>query len=68
MEGEVQHASAREFRALLQGAGFTQMTQTVFGGPAPFLLTEGVAKSGTTAVVRPWAGIAVTTRTGVMSQ
>jgi SAM-dependent methyltransferase len=68
VEGEVQHASAREFRALFQGAGFTQMTQTVFHGPAPFLLTEGAAKSRTTAVARPWAGIADTTRTGVMSQ
>jgi ubiquinone/menaquinone biosynthesis C-methylase UbiE len=43
VEGDVHHASARRFRELFAGAGFTTVTQRVFRGPAPFLLSEGVA-------------------------
>ncbi len=44
-EGEVRHASARDVRDLFKRAGFAQMTQRVYHGPAPFLLTEGVASA-----------------------
>jgi SAM-dependent methyltransferase len=67
VEGDVRHASARDIRELLRGAGFAQTTQQVYHGPAPFLLTEGVARPGTAVGVRPWAGITAATRTGVMS-
>jgi hypothetical protein len=44
VEGAVHHASARRFRDLLSQAGFGSTTQRVHRGPAPFLLTEAVAK------------------------
>jgi SAM-dependent methyltransferase len=68
VEGDVRHASARDFRKLFRDAGFAQLSQEIHHGPAPFLLTEGVARPGASAAGRPWAGIAVTARTGVRSQ
>ena len=68
VEGEVRHASARHFRELLHGAGFAQMTQKVYHGPAPFLLTEAVARPAGTLGMRPWTGITTATLRGVMSQ
>jgi ubiquinone/menaquinone biosynthesis C-methylase UbiE len=66
VEGEVRHASARDLRHLFDEAAFTQTTQKVYHGPAPFLLTEGIATPSTTAGVGRWAGVTATTRTGVM--
>lgn len=43
VEGAVHHASASTMRALFSQAGFPTVTQKVHRGPAPFLLTEGVA-------------------------
>jgi SAM-dependent methyltransferase len=68
VEGDVRHASAGDIRGLLRGAGFAQMTQKVYQGPAPFLLTEGVAMPGTTVGAGRWAGVTATTRTGAMSR
>jgi SAM-dependent methyltransferase len=51
VEGDVHHASARRFRELFDGAGFASVTQRVFRGPAPFLLSEGVR--GTLSAVKP---------------
>jgi ubiquinone/menaquinone biosynthesis C-methylase UbiE len=44
VEGAVHHASAFRFRDLLANAGFRETSQKVHRGPAPFLLTEGVAR------------------------
>ena len=44
VEGHVHHASARRVRELLAGAGFGEAVQKVHRGPAPFLLTEAVAR------------------------
>lgn len=46
MEGEVHHASARRFRELFHGAGFTSVRQQARLGLAPFLLTIGTAHKG----------------------
>jgi ubiquinone/menaquinone biosynthesis C-methylase UbiE len=43
VEGEVLHASARRVRDLFERAGFVETAQRVHRGPAPFLITEGVA-------------------------
>jgi ubiquinone/menaquinone biosynthesis C-methylase UbiE len=43
LEGAVHHASGREFRTLFAQAGLTEITQKIHRGPAPFILTEGVA-------------------------
>jgi ubiquinone/menaquinone biosynthesis C-methylase UbiE len=67
VEGEVRHVSGRDVRDLFQGAGFIQMSQRVYHGPAPFLLTEGVTGPARTAGGRPWAGVTATSRTGVMT-
>ena len=42
-EGDVHHASARRFRDLFRAAGFSQVTQKVHRGFAPFLLSEAKA-------------------------
>jgi SAM-dependent methyltransferase len=68
VEGEVRHASARDFRTMFHKAGFSQLTQTVYRGPAPFLLTEGVARLAATLSTRPWNGITTSTLTGALSQ
>src|SRR5262249_36885885 len=43
VEGEVHHASAKQFRELFAGAGLKAVAQRVYRGPAPFLITEAVA-------------------------
>ncbi len=43
VEGAVHHASARRFRELTTAAGFSEIQQKVYRGPAPFLLTEATA-------------------------
>ena len=68
VEGEVRHASAPDVRDLFRGAGFAQMNQTIYHGPAPFLLTEGVARPGKTAGRRRSTGVSAANRTGVMAQ
>jgi ubiquinone/menaquinone biosynthesis C-methylase UbiE len=68
VEGEVHHVSAPGVRALLRDAGFGQTTQKIYHGPAPFLLTESVARPNARMAERPWAGVHVTTPTGVMAQ
>jgi ubiquinone/menaquinone biosynthesis C-methylase UbiE len=68
VEGEVRHVSGRDLRQLLHGAGFDQMTQNVYHGPAPFLLTEGLVRPGMPAGVGRWADVTATSRTGVMSR
>ena len=42
-EGDVHHASARQFRNLFAAAGLAEVTQKIHRGPAPFILTEAVA-------------------------
>jgi ubiquinone/menaquinone biosynthesis C-methylase UbiE len=68
VEGEVRHASGGDVRQMLHGAGFGQMTQKVYHGPAPFLLTEGRVRLGTPAGVGRWADVTATSRMGVVSQ
>jgi ubiquinone/menaquinone biosynthesis C-methylase UbiE len=70
VEGDVRHASAREFRKLFRTAGFSQIAQTIHGGPAPFLLTEGVAGSVKSAFTSPKVSvtIAASSGAGVMRQ
>jgi SAM-dependent methyltransferase len=68
LEGDVRHASTRDVRELLRGAGFGRMIQTVHHGPAPFLLTEAVAGPGTAADTRRRAGVIAASRMGAMSQ
>ena len=53
VEGAVHHASARQFRELFAQAGFHAVAQKVYRGPAPFLLTEGVAAEPVTAIHPP---------------
>jgi ubiquinone/menaquinone biosynthesis C-methylase UbiE len=43
VEGDVHHASARQFRNLFAAAGLAEITQKIHRGPAPFILTEAVA-------------------------
>jgi hypothetical protein len=50
-EGDVHHASARKFRELFRAAGFSQVTQKVHRGFAPFLLSE--AKADKAAIPAP---------------
>ena len=68
VEGDVRHASARELRRLFHGTGFTSIVQNVYHGPAPFLLTEGVAGSGASPIFRPRGSVSATNRTGVMAK
>lgn len=42
VEGEVHHASARQFRELFEQAGLSRPKQFVRYGPAPFILNEGL--------------------------
>ncbi|WP_152050477.1 class I SAM-dependent methyltransferase [Tautonia marina] len=48
VEGNVHHCSRARMRDLFANAGFVETEQTVHRGPAPFLLTEGLARSATT--------------------
>ena len=52
VEGDVRHASARQFRELMTQAGLKAVAQRVYRGPAPFLLTEAIA-AGPVLVVPP---------------
>jgi ubiquinone/menaquinone biosynthesis C-methylase UbiE len=53
VEGEVHHASAERFRELMHGAGLQAVAQRRFRGPAPFLLTEGIAAEPVPSVRPP---------------
>jgi ubiquinone/menaquinone biosynthesis C-methylase UbiE len=53
VEGEVHHASAQRFRELMSQAGLRAIAQGVFPGPAPFLITEGVAAEPVPVVPAP---------------
>jgi ubiquinone/menaquinone biosynthesis C-methylase UbiE len=53
VEGEVHHASSRRFRELFEKAGLRAVAQRVFRGPAPFLLTEGVAAEPISVIPSP---------------
>jgi ubiquinone/menaquinone biosynthesis C-methylase UbiE len=68
VEGEVRHASARRVRDLFRAAGFDQINQKVYHGPAPFLLSEGVTRPRATPGLRPRAGVTAAARTGAMLQ
>lgn len=53
VEGDVHHASARRFRELMAEAGLRAISQRAHHGPAPFLVTEGIAAESVPAVPRP---------------
>ena len=53
VEGEVHHASARQFRDYFAHAGLRAVAQRVFRGFAPFLLTEGVGAEGVSTIPSP---------------
>ena len=55
VEGEVHHCSRDRMRALFDAAGFLKTDQIVHRGPAPFLLTEGVARPSH-SLTRPHVG------------
>jgi ubiquinone/menaquinone biosynthesis C-methylase UbiE len=65
LEGDVLHASARRVRNLFGRAGFVETSQKVYHGLAPFLLTEGVARSRATPGIRSSAESFAASRTGV---
>ena len=65
VEGDVLHASARRIRNLFRRAGFVETSQKVYHGLAPFLLTEGVARSQGTARLRSSAESTAVSRKGV---
>jgi ubiquinone/menaquinone biosynthesis C-methylase UbiE len=52
-EGDVHHASARRFHELMTRAGLRAIAQKVFRGPAPFLLSEGIAAESVASVPAP---------------
>ncbi len=64
VEGDVLHASARRIRNLFGQAGFVEMSQKVYHGLAPFLLTEGVAHSHRTPRLRSNAASIAASRKG----
>lgn len=68
VEGDVRHASAGDMRELFHNAGFAGVSQKVYHGPAPFLLTEGVAGQGASAPQRSSRRINAGTRTEVVSR
>ena len=53
VEGDVHHASARRFRELMTQAGLKAVAQRSFHGPAPFLITEGIAAEPVPVVPAP---------------
>ena len=53
VEGDVHHASAKRFRELMTQAGLTAVSQRVFRGPAPFLITEAIAAEPVPVVPPP---------------
>ncbi|MFO0891156.1 MAG: class I SAM-dependent methyltransferase [Isosphaeraceae bacterium] len=52
-EGDVHHASSRRFRELMSRAGFQAIAQKVHRGPAPFLLSEGIAPQSSAIIPAP---------------
>lgn len=53
VEGDVHHASAKRFRELMTLAGLQAISQRVHRGPAPFLVTEGIAAEPVPIIPRP---------------
>jgi ubiquinone/menaquinone biosynthesis C-methylase UbiE len=53
VEGAVHHASSRQFRDMFASAGLRAIAQSVFRGPAPYLLTEAVAAEPFSAIPSP---------------
>ncbi len=53
VEGDVHHASASRFRDLMTQAGLKAVAQRVHHGPAPFLITEGIAAESVPVVPAP---------------
>jgi ubiquinone/menaquinone biosynthesis C-methylase UbiE len=53
VEGDVHHASAQRFRELMTQAGLQAIAQRVYRGPAPFLITEGIAAEPVPIVPAP---------------
>ncbi len=53
VEGDVHHASAKRFRELMMQAGLRAIAQRIYHGPAPFLITEGVAAEPVPIIPRP---------------
>jgi ubiquinone/menaquinone biosynthesis C-methylase UbiE len=53
VEGDVHHASAARFRDLMTETGLKAVAQRVFHGPAPFLITEGIAAEPVPVVPAP---------------
>jgi ubiquinone/menaquinone biosynthesis C-methylase UbiE len=53
VEGDVHHASSRLMRELFAQAGLRAVAQKVHRGPAPFLMTEGVAAEPVSALHPP---------------
>jgi SAM-dependent methyltransferase len=53
VEGDVHHASSREFREMMTEAGLHAIAQRRFPGFAPFLMSEGVAAEPVLVVPAP---------------
>jgi ubiquinone/menaquinone biosynthesis C-methylase UbiE len=53
VEGDVHHASSHRLRTLFAQAGLRAITQKIFRGPAPFLLTEAIAAEPASTVPAP---------------
>ena len=53
VEGEVHHASSRQFRELFEQAGLQAIAQRVHRGFAPFLFNEAVAAHPVSAIPEP---------------
>lgn len=53
IEGEVHHCSAARVRELAGAAGFKDIKQKVYRGPAPFLFTEAVAAPKPSVIPAP---------------
>jgi ubiquinone/menaquinone biosynthesis C-methylase UbiE len=58
VEGDVHHASSERLRTLFTQAGLRDITQKIFRGPAPFLLTEACAAEPASALPAPHFRIA----------
>jgi ubiquinone/menaquinone biosynthesis C-methylase UbiE len=67
VEGNVRHVSARGVRDLFDRAGFAETAQTVYHGPAPFLLSEGMVRPDTAPAFRPCVATAAPTLRGLVS-
>jgi ubiquinone/menaquinone biosynthesis C-methylase UbiE len=60
VEGDVHHASSYWLRTLFAQAGLLAITQKIFRGPAPFLLTEASAAASAAALPAPHFRVAPT--------